>query len=143
MNFDWKYIYNRCKKIGIDITTASPSRKVQGNDNILMHVGIIDYLDIYRRWDRTVAIKESNSLDFVASAVLGTTKLKYNGTLQELYENDYDKYVLYNAVDARSEIKSMVMTILGETIDKIILGERPDYVNEEWLIDRLDKVKIT
>ena len=50
---------------------------------------------------------------------------------------------LYNAVDAPSEIKSMVMTILGETIDKIILGERPDYVNEEWLIDRLDKVKIT
>jgi hypothetical protein len=50
---------------------------------------------------------------------------------------------LYNAVDAPSEIKSMIMTILGETIDKIILGERPDYVNEEWLIDRLDKVKIT
>lgn len=100
MNFDWKYIYNRCKKLGIDITAASPSRKVQGNDNILMHVGIIDYLDIYRRWDRTVAIKESNSLDFVANAVLGTTKLKYNGTLQELYDNDYDKYVLYNAVDA-------------------------------------------
>jgi hypothetical protein len=36
----------------------------------------------------------------------------------------------------------MLMEILGETIDKIILGERPDYVNEEWLIDRLDKVKI-
>ena len=55
--FDWKYIYNRCKKLGIDITAASPSRKVQGNDNILMQVGIIDYLDIYRRWDRTVAYK--------------------------------------------------------------------------------------
>ena len=49
---------------------------------------------------------------------------------------------LYYAVDAPSEIKSMLMEILGETIDKIILGERPDYVNEEWLIDRLDKVKI-
>lgn len=48
----------------------------------------------------------------------------------------------YAGVDAPSEIKSMLMTILGETIDKIILGERPDYVNEEWLIDRLDKVKI-
>lgn len=48
----------------------------------------------------------------------------------------------YSAIDAPSEIKSMVMEILGETIDKIILGERPNYVNEEWLIDRLDKVKI-
>lgn len=100
MNFDWKYIFNRCKRLGIDITAASPTRKIQGNDNILMHVGIIDYLDIYRRWDRTVQIKESNSLDFVSNAVLGTTKLKYNGSLQELYENDYEKYVLYNAIDS-------------------------------------------
>jgi hypothetical protein len=65
-----------------------------------MHVGIIDYLDVYRRWDRTVAIKENNTLDFVGNAVLGVTKLKYEGTLQELYEKDYDKYILYNAVDA-------------------------------------------
>lgn len=100
MAFDWKYIFNRCKRLGIDVTLASPTRKLQGNDNIPMHVGMIDYMEVYKRWDRTVAIKESNSLDFVANAVLGTTKLKYNGTLQELYENDYDKYVLYNAVDA-------------------------------------------
>ena len=98
--FDWKYIYNRCKRLGIDVSMASPTKKLQGNDNIPLHIGMIDYLDIYRRWDRTVPIKESNSLDFVSNAVLGTTKLKYTGTLQELYENDYDKYVLYNAIDA-------------------------------------------
>lgn len=100
MDFDWKYIFNRCKRLGIDVRMASPTHKLQGNDNIPMHVGMIDYLDIYRRWDRTVAIKESNSLDFVSNSVLGVTKLKYNGTLQELYEQDYDKYILYNAIDA-------------------------------------------
>ena len=100
LGFDWKYIYNRCKKIGINPAAASPTRKVQGNDNIPVHVGIIDYLDVYKRWDRTVAIKENNTLDFVGGAVLGVTKLKYDGTLQELYENDYDKYILYNAIDA-------------------------------------------
>lgn len=100
MGFDWKYIFNRCKRLGIDVSLASPSKKLQGNDNIPMHIGMIDYLDIYKRWDRTVQIKESNSLDFVSNAVLGTTKIKYNGTLQELYENDYDKYILYNAIDA-------------------------------------------
>jgi DNA polymerase elongation subunit (family B) len=100
LGFDWKYIYNRAKRLGIDPSLASPTRKVQGKDNIPVHVGIIDYLDVYRRWDRTVAIKENNTLDFVGSAVLGVTKLKYEGTLQELYENDYDKYVLYNAIDA-------------------------------------------
>ena len=100
LGFDWKYIYNRCKRIGIDIAEASPSKKLQGKDNIPLHVGIIDYLEIYRRWDRTIAIKENNTLDFVGRSVLGVTKLKYEGTLQELYEKDYDKYVLYNAIDA-------------------------------------------
>lgn len=100
LGFDWKYIYNRCKKIGIDVSIASPSGKLQGKDNIPLHTGIVDYMDVYKRWDRTVAIKENNSLDFVGNAVLGVTKLKYNGTLQELYEQDYDKYVLYNAIDA-------------------------------------------
>jgi len=100
MAFDWKYIFNRCKRLGIDVALASPSRKLQGMDNIPMHIGMVDYMEIYKRWDRTVAIKESNSLDFVSNAVLGTTKLKYNGTLKELYEQDYDKYILYNAIDA-------------------------------------------
>lgn len=100
LGFDWKYIYNRCRKIGINPAMASPSKKIQGNDNIPLHVGIIDYLDIYKRWDRTVQIKENNTLDFVGNAVLGVSKLKYEGTLQDLYEKDYHKYVLYNAIDA-------------------------------------------
>ena len=36
----------------------------------------------------------------------------------------------------------MLMEILGETIDEIILGERPDYVNEEWLRKKLIEVKV-
>ena len=100
LGFDWKYIYNRCRKIGINPAIASPSKKVQGNDNIPLHVGIIDYLDVYKRWDRTVQIKENNTLDFVGNAVLGVSKLKYDGTLQDLYEKDYHKYILYNAIDA-------------------------------------------
>jgi DNA polymerase elongation subunit (family B) len=100
LNFDWKYIFNRCSKLGIDPSMASPSKKLQGKENFPMHIGIVDYLDIYRRWDRTVAIKENNTLDFVSNAVLGVTKLKYAGTLQDLYEKDYDKYILYNAIDS-------------------------------------------
>jgi DNA polymerase elongation subunit (family B) len=99
IGFDWKYIYNRCRKLGIDPAQASPSKKVN-RDNIPLHIAMMDYLDIYRRFDRTVAVKENNTLDFVAQQVLGVQKIKYNGTLQELYEQDYDKYVYYNAVDA-------------------------------------------
>ena len=105
--FDWKYITNRCKRLNISIADSSPSRKVyvqrmkDGREiEVPLHVGMIDYLDVYKKWDMTVKVKESNTLDFVSNAVLGVTKLKYPGTLQELYEKDYDKYVLYNAVDS-------------------------------------------
>jgi len=112
IGFDWKYIYNRCKKLGIDCAQASPSKKVN-RDNIPLHIGMMDYLQIYRQFDRTVAVKENNTLDFVANAVLGVGKIKYNGSLQELYENDYDKYVFYNAVDAAvvTEIHEKIATI--------------------------------
>ena len=60
----------------------------------------MDYMEIYKKWDRTVAIKENNSLDFVSGAVLGIKKIKYDGNLQELFDNDYEKYIFYNAVDA-------------------------------------------
>lgn len=100
ISFDWKYIYNRALKLGMKPDKVSPSNKVNKKTNIPLHVGIIDYLDIYKRWDRTIHIKENNTLDFVASSILGVTKLKYPGSLQELYENDYDKYILYNAIDS-------------------------------------------
>jgi uncharacterized Fe-S cluster-containing MiaB family protein len=45
-------------------------------------------------------------------------------------------------MDAPSEIKRMLMETLGDTIDKIILGKRPDYVNEEWLRRKLIEVKV-
>ena len=105
--FDWPYITNRCNRLAIDISMASPSRRThpvrtkEGAElKVPYHIGIIDYLTIYKKWDRVVKVKESNSLDFVSNAVLGTTKIKYDGTLQQLYEEDYDKYVLYNAIDA-------------------------------------------
>jgi DNA polymerase elongation subunit (family B) len=73
-----------------------------------MHRLIVDYLDIYKKWDRIVDIKENNTLDYVAKAALGVNKVKYNGTLQELFENDFESYIFYNAVD----------TALVELIDR-------------------------
>lgn len=98
--FDWKYITNRCKRIGINVADASPSRRVMGKEEIPLHIGICDYMEIYKKWDRYVKVKESNSLDFVSNAVLGVTKIKYPGTLKQLYEEDYDKFILYNAIDS-------------------------------------------
>lgn len=99
VKFDWTYIFNRCKKLNIDLSVASPSKKFF-RGNMLMHKLIVDYLDIYIKWDRVVEMKEHNNLDWVAKKVLGVNKIKYAGTLKDLFDKDFPLYVAYNAVDA-------------------------------------------
>lgn len=48
----------------------------------------------------------------------------------------------YTAMDTPSEIKRMLMESLGDTIDEIILSKRPDNVDEPWLTEKLNKIKI-
>lgn len=98
-NFDWQYLVNRCKRLNIDPTVASPSRKFVDKETIPQHRPIVDYMKIYNKWDNKVDVKESSKLDYVADQVLKLTKIKYNGTLKDLYEKDFKKYVFYNIVD--------------------------------------------
>jgi len=109
-NYDWRYIYNRCKKLNLDISWMSPTKqwyrhkmKDRGKNieiQLPQHKLIVDYLEIYKKWDRTIDPKENNTLDFVADAALGIRKVKYPGTLKDLYEKDFDKYVFYNGIDS-------------------------------------------
>lgn len=101
VKFDWLYIYNRAVKLNIDPNIASVSKNMVTKNNLPQHRILVDYLEIYKKWDRTVAVKENNSLDFVSSSVLGLQKIKYPGTLQDLYEQDFEEYIFYNAVDTR------------------------------------------
>lgn len=110
IGFDWKYIINRCKRIGIDPAKSSYNGTMKGEDEIPQHKIIVDYLDLYKKWDRVVKIKENNKLDTVAHQVLGLNKIKYSGTFMDLYTTDYPTYVYYNAVD----------TVLVYLIDKKI-----------------------
>ena len=110
VNYDWKYLVNRCKKLNIDPSVASPSKRLTEPDMIPLHRPVVDYMRIYSKWDNKVDVKESAKLDYVADQVLGLTKIKYNGTLKDLYEKDFRKYVFYNIVD----------TILVMYIDKQI-----------------------
>jgi len=108
-NYDWRYIYNRCKRLNLDISWMSPTRQwykhkiMDRNERadifLPQHKLIVDYMEIYKKWDRVIDPKENNSLDFAAEAALGITKVKYSGTFQDLYR-DYAKHVFYNAVDA-------------------------------------------
>ena len=60
---------------------------------------MVDYLDIYKKWDRVIKIKESNRLDYVANKAVGLRKIEYNGTLRDLYQSNFEDFIYYNAVD--------------------------------------------
>src|SRR5574343_695606 len=98
--FDWKYLYNRAKLLGIDVKGLSPTREINDKSLIPKHKLVVDYMDLYKRWDTKVKIKEGAGLDRVADSLLGIKKIKYSGSLKDLYNNDYEHYVYYNIVDA-------------------------------------------
>jgi len=109
--YDWLYVYNRCvKKLNMDISWMSPTGqwyehkvKINGKTEVVMlpqHKLIVDYQSIYEKWDKTIDVKENGTLDFVAEAALGIRKVKYPGTFQEMYNNDYEQYIFYNAIDS-------------------------------------------
>jgi DNA polymerase elongation subunit (family B) len=97
--FDWKFLINRAKRLGIDPSRCSINGVLKGDECIPQHKIVVDYLDLYKRWDRVIKIKENNKLDTVALAALGVSKIKYNGTFMDLYNSDFETYVYYNAVD--------------------------------------------
>jgi DNA polymerase elongation subunit (family B) len=127
INYDWQYIVNRCKRLQIDIKEASMTQTLDKTDSRPMHIGILDYMQLYDKYDRSVKVKESNALDYVSGQVLKTNKIKYNGSLQDLYENDFTKYVYYNVVDSclvyyiDQRLKSMEVLLTLASITKMPL----------------------
>ena len=63
------------------------------------HTLWLDYMDLCKNFDYILTY-ESFSLDWVASAAVKANKIKYTGTLQQLYERDYEWYYYYNAIDS-------------------------------------------
>lgn len=108
--YDYPYIYNRAKTLGIDVNVMSPTRSFfkytpqgGGKDDAIMlpnHRLMYDYMEIYAKWDRTVDPKESNKLDWVAGTVLGVKKLEHTLGFKEFWEQKPAEYICYNAIDS-------------------------------------------
>jgi DNA polymerase elongation subunit (family B) len=84
-------------------------------------------MELFKKWDTSIKIRESYSLDFVAEKILGGEgKVHYTGGLQQLYEQDYKMYLFYNLID----------TILVQMIH-----EKMKYINILYAISALSKVR--
>ena len=136
--YDWVYLVNRCRKNGLRPEVASPTGRLikpwsknavrPKEQELPLHRVIVDYMDLYKKWDTAIKIKESDRLDFVAEKLLELKKIEYDGTLQDLYEADFEKYMLYNAVD----------TLLVKHIH-----EKMRYVDIMYAISVLSRVRMT
>lgn len=107
--YDWPYIYNRSEHLGIDITRLSPTKtwfnyKPQdpASDTIKlpMHKCMYDYMELYKKYDKSISPKVSNKLDWVADKVLGVKKVVHQLGFKEMWEQQKKEYVFYNAIDS-------------------------------------------
>ena len=146
INYDWQYIVNRCKILQIDLTEVACTGTLDKKDSRPLHMGILDYMQLYDKYDRSVAVKESNALAFVSGAVLeGISKIQYSGSLQDLYENDLQKYVFYNVVDSclvyyiDQKLRSMEVLLTLATITRMPLykAASPVAVTESLMARKL------
>jgi len=111
ISYDWVFLVARARKIGVDPDVASFTKKMnipfnfnaKGQQNYAempAHRVIVDYMELFSKWDTSVKVKESQSLDFVSEKILGLKKVNYEGDLKRLHREDYRKFVYYNAVDS-------------------------------------------
>lgn len=112
LKFDVRYITNRCKRLNVNHLNMSPAKttftwnmsdknnpEVKVPVELPMHRLILDYMQIFEKFDRSVKYKTSVSLDVVAEEVLGLKKIEFSGTLAELYVKDPLKFMEYAVVD--------------------------------------------
>ena len=113
LKYDWLYLVNRSRKISkwangkeykIDPAVSSLTKRMNKiwstEFEVPAHRMIFDYMQLYEICDTSIKVKESSSLDFVSSKLVGVEKIKYNGSLQALYEDDFETFMYYNAVDS-------------------------------------------
>jgi len=135
IDYDWVFLVARARKIGVDPEVASFTKKLNqpfnfngggggkyGNKinyaEMPAHRIIVDYMELFSKWDTSVKVKESLSLDFASEKILGNEvkKINYEGDLKRLHREDYRKFVFYNAVDSclvqRIHVKMKYVDIL-------------------------------
>jgi len=57
-------------------------------------------MEIVKQYDYVLRPYESYSLDWVGEHAVNANKIKYQGTLNDLYEKDIEWYYFYNAIDS-------------------------------------------
>ena len=101
--FDIPYLYNRTVRVmGEQIATClSPINRVHYNEHQAKYkiagVSCLDYIKLYKWF--TYTQQSSYRLDHIGQIEVGIGKIEYEGTLDDLYRDDINKYIEYNLND--------------------------------------------
>ncbi len=103
--FDIPYLYNRAVKVlGHSVANLlSPISEVFYNEYkkryVIAGVSCLDYLALYKKFSFTM--QSSYRLDYIGEVEVGMKKVSYEGTLNDLYDNDLQKFIDYNIRDVK------------------------------------------
>jgi DNA polymerase I len=123
-NFDIPYIINRTELLKVNINNLgrlrensySVCRDKEFSNKIFGRV-CLDVLKMYKKISQNK--EESYSLNYIAKKILGKEKDKYEGTLIDLYNNDFEKYIKYNIKDVELIVELDEKLKLIEYFDEI------------------------
>ncbi|MCH8476267.1 MAG: hypothetical protein LAT55_13685 [Opitutales bacterium] len=114
--FDIPYLINRISRLlGADAAkelspwgqirekTVKNKFNTKGESTfVIVGVSHLDYLALFKKFGKLkYGDQESYKLDHIAEVILGRKKVDYSeeGTLEDLYQNNFEKFVDYNVVD--------------------------------------------
>ena len=103
--FDIPYLYRRSKKVlGDDVAKMlSPISLVEWKDFKdqygIAGVSVLDYLGLYKKF--TYTQESSYNLDAIGRKEVKMGKVKYEGSLDNLFKTDLKKFIEYNLTDVK------------------------------------------
>ena len=152
--FDRTYLVNRAKNLFGEqetnrmIRLGSPTGQISsvsyvenGTGRIKvpipMHMVELDYMELVKQYEYAFRPYESYSLDWCGEHIVKANKIKYEGTLQQLYERDYEWYYYYNAVD------SLIVQLIHQRTKCIKSPAAVGSMTMVGLIDAMGQVAMT
>lgn len=130
--FDNKYIINRMYNLGIaekKINSLSPTNKISKNEKTGIYriegISSLDYMRLYKKFN---AHSQNTSLNNACKKELSKHKLEFEGTLQQLYRDDWNLFVEYNMIDTMRVVEieeelGMINTVYAMCHDSLVPPE--------------------
>ena len=98
IGFDWLYLVNRAKNIGIEPMAWMPCDYLIGKARMPIHLGLLDYMEVFMN-TKPYKVVENYKLEYIADLVLGVSKLHHEyGTMLEAQADTFN-FVKYNIID--------------------------------------------